>query len=152
MPASRALRRLLRVRELEEDQSRIALESGLAELNRLQNALTITNQRDRRGRQLVAASAQSGELPDRLAGLEEMRSAVRMAEFLAGKIVAAEGKVTELRESFLSTRVQRRQAESLIEETERKDAVEANRRAQQALDDWHRSRRPGANEPRSPKR
>ena len=34
MAVSRALRRLLRVRELEEEQSRLALESALGELQR----------------------------------------------------------------------------------------------------------------------
>lgn len=141
MPVSRALRRLLQVRELEEEQSRLALESAVAQLNRLNGALAATNQRERRGRQLIAGSAQSGELPDRLAGLEEMRSAARVAEVLADRIADAETSVTERRQSFLSTRVQRRQAESLIEQTESRDAVDAARRAQQALDDWHRSRK-----------
>lgn len=141
MPVSRALRRLLQVRELEEEQSRLALESAVAQLNRLNGALAATNQRERRGRQLIAGSAQSGELPDRLAGLEEMRSAARAADVLADRIADAETSVTERRQSFLSTRVQRRQAESLIEQTESRDAVDAARRAQQALDDWHRSRK-----------
>ncbi len=58
MAVSRALRRLLRIRELEEEQSRLALESALGELNRLKHALTATAERDRRGRRLVEASAQ----------------------------------------------------------------------------------------------
>ena len=40
MAISRGLRRLLRVRNLEEEQSRQALESALGELNRLESALT----------------------------------------------------------------------------------------------------------------
>jgi hypothetical protein len=39
MAVSRALRRLLRIRELEEEQCRLALESTLGELNRLESAL-----------------------------------------------------------------------------------------------------------------
>ncbi len=77
MAVSRALRRLLRIRELEEEQSRLALESALGELNRLEASLAAAVERERRGRRLVKASAQTGELPDRLAGLEETRAADR---------------------------------------------------------------------------
>ena len=56
MAASRALRRLLRIRELQEEQSRLALESALGELHRLEHALASTFVRERRGRSLVQAS------------------------------------------------------------------------------------------------
>ena len=39
MAISRALRRLLRIRNLEEEQSRLAVESALVELRRLEHAL-----------------------------------------------------------------------------------------------------------------
>ena len=86
MAASRALRRLLRIRDIEEEQSRLALESALSQLNRLEHALAATAERDRRGRRLVDASARTGELPDRLAGLEETRAAGRHAAALAPRI------------------------------------------------------------------
>jgi len=40
--------------------------------------------------------------------------------------------------------VERRQAETLMEEGETRDARDADRRSQQALDDWFRNRRPRA--------
>src|ERR1039458_373198 len=79
MAVSRALRRLLRIRSLEEEQRRLALESAIGELNRLEHALAATAQQDRRGRRLVEVSARSGELPDRLAGPEETGAATRHA-------------------------------------------------------------------------
>ena len=79
MAVSRALRRLLRIRDLQEEQSRLVLESALGELHRLENAMTATFVRDRQGRSLVQASARTGELPDRLAGLDETRAASRHA-------------------------------------------------------------------------
>jgi hypothetical protein len=75
-------------------------------------------------------------LPDRLAGLEETRAAGRHASALAPRIAAAELDVVALRREFLARRVERRQAETLIQETEAQDAAEAGRRGQQALDDW----------------
>lgn len=140
MAVSRALRRVLRVRDLEEEQCRLALESALSELSRLEHALIATSDRDRRGRRLIEASAHSGELPDRLAGLEESHAAVRRANALIPRIAEAELDVAELRQLYLDKRIERRQAETLIEEAEARDAVEAERRSQQGLDDWYRNR------------
>ena len=83
MAVSRGLRRLLGIRNIEEEQSRLALESALAELNRLERALAAAAERDLRGRRLVETSARTGELADRLAGLEEGRTASRHAAALA---------------------------------------------------------------------
>lgn len=140
MTVSRALRRLLRIRDLEEEQCRLALDSALGELNRLEFALVATAERDRQGRCLVEASARTGELPDRLAGIEETRAAKRHAAVLVPRIAAVRLNVTALCQQFLMKRVERRQAEALIQEIEARNAVEANRRSQQALDDWYRNR------------
>ena len=51
-----------------------------------------------------------------------------------------EDDVAALRREFLGKRVERRQAETLIGETEAQEAVAAGRRGQQALDDWYGSR------------
>jgi hypothetical protein len=140
MAVSRALRRLLHIRDLEEEQNRLGLESALGELRSLERALVAAADRERLGRRLVNASAHSGVLPDRLAGIEETRAADRHAAALEPRIEAMEGCVTALRQAFLLKRVERRQAETLIGETEAREAIEAGRRGQQALDDWHRSR------------
>jgi hypothetical protein len=140
MAVSRSLRRLLRVRELEEEQCRLALESSTGSLHRLQHALEATVERNRRGRRLIESSVQSGELPDRLAGLEEMRAAGRHGAALTPRIANAELDVAALREEFLAKRVERRQAETLIAEIEARDSIEAGRRSQQSLDDWFGNR------------
>jgi hypothetical protein len=140
MAVSRSLRRLLTIRDLVEEQSRLALETALAKLNQLNDALEDTAGRDRRGRRLAAASAHNGELIDRLAGLEETRTAARFAKALAPRVGAAERDVEARREVYFAHRVERRQAETLISEAEAEESAEAGRRAQQALDDWHRFR------------
>jgi flagellar biosynthesis chaperone FliJ len=140
MAVSRGLRRLFRIRELEEEQCRLALESATGTLHSLQHALEATVERNRRGRRLIEASVHSGELPDWLAGLEEMRAAGRYVVALTPRIADAELDVAALREEFLAKRVERRQAETLIKETEARDAVEAGRRSQQSLDDWFGNR------------
>ena len=140
MAMSRTLRRLLRIVDIQENQSRIALESAVGELKRLERLLAAAEVRARGGRKLVLSSAQSGELPDRLAGLEETRAAARRAEVLGPRIANAELEVASLREAFLAKRVERRQVETLIRETEAKDAVVADRRSQRSLDDWYLNR------------
>lgn len=140
MAVSRALRRLLRIRDLEEEQRRIALESAQGELNRLNHAQVATTGRERWGRRLVGESARSGELPDRLSGLEETRTADRLAQALASRIETVQEDVGKLRAEYLAKRVEVRQAETLIKETEARDAFEATRRSQQTLDDWYGSR------------
>ncbi len=84
------------------------------------------------------ASAHSGELPDRLAGLEETRAASAACRG-AGVRGSRMRSWTWPRcgRSFWARRVERRQAETLIRETEARDAIEAGRRGQQALDDWY---------------
>jgi flagellar biosynthesis chaperone FliJ len=136
MAISRAMRRLLEIREIQEEQSQIALESALGELRRLEMALQFAHARERGGRELVAAGAQTGNLTDRIAGLEETRVAARRASALKPRIGEVEQVVNERREALLERRVERRQAETLIREQEFADAVEATRRAQSGMDDW----------------
>lgn len=140
MPASRALRRLLQVRHLEEEQARLSLENALSALHQHEKALTATEERRRLGRRLVASSARSGDLLDRITGLEESRSAACALEFLAHAVELARTQAKASRESFLSVRIERRQAETLIQEASQKESIVAARRAQMELDEWHRSR------------
>ena len=140
MTVSRGLHRLLQLRELEEEQSRLALESALSEFHRLEHALEATTERSRRGRQLVQQSAHTGELPDRLAGLEEGRTAVRHALAIEAAIVKSRQAAEILRENYQVARVERRQVETLVREAEAAEALDADRRSQQSLDDRYGSR------------
>jgi len=136
MAASRAVRRLLHLREMEEEQSAARLESALGELRRLKAVQAAARSCERSGRRLVAASAQTGELADRLAGAEEVIAARRHAAASEPKIRTAEQVVALSREEFLAKRVARRQVELLIRQAEAEEAREAERRAQSETDDW----------------
>lgn len=137
MPVSAALRRLLHVRGLEEEQQRLALETALAGLHALGLALERNRARERRGRRRIASAADQA---DRIGALVETQSATRHAAALVPRIAAVDREVARLREQYLSKRVERRQAETLIRETEAADALEGSRRAQQDLDDWFGAR------------
>jgi hypothetical protein len=79
-------------------------------------------------------------LPDRLAGLEEARTADRIVSVLEPRIKAQEEEVVARRQEYLLKRIERRQAETLIQESEAREAIEADRRGQQSLDDWYGAR------------
>jgi len=139
MAGSRPLRRLLRVLEIEEEQRKLALESAVGELRRLERALDAVGERDRGGRLLIASSARSGEAADRLAGLEESLAAARSASFLAPRIAFSQREVPRLREELLAKKVGRQQAEHVLRKLEARQAAKAARRSQQALDEGHLS-------------
>jgi len=140
MAVSRAMRRLMQVRVLEEELREAVLESAVGDLRRMELALVAAKERERSGRQQVTASAKTGELVDRIAGLEETRAALRHGAALKPRIAEAELEVARRRQEFLAKRIERRQVETLIQKTEAEDAVDAGRRAQQELDDWFLSR------------
>jgi flagellar biosynthesis chaperone FliJ len=130
----------MQVRVLEEELREAVLESAVGDLRRMELALVAAKERERSGRQQVTASAKTGELVDRIAGLEETRAALRHGAALKPRIAEAELEVARRRQEFLAKRIERRQVETLIQETEAEDAVDAGRRAQQELDDWFLSR------------
>lgn len=146
MAVSKAMRRLLRIRNLEEEQSRAVLESAMGELDRLEAARGAADERERRGWGLVKTSARSGELPDRLSGMNEVSVAEECAAVLGKWLEEKKAEAAALREAFLAKRVERLQAETLIEETQARDMVESNRRGQQAADDWYLTRARGNGE------
>ena len=148
MAVSRAMRRLLQVLEIQEEECRAAMESARAELKRLEQALAWSVERERGGRRLVAASAATGEITDRIAGIEETHVAKRIAKALAPRIAESESAVNSRQHEFLGKRIERRQTETLIEEAEALESVEAGRRAQRDLDDWFLSRRAAPGEVR----
>lgn len=139
MAVSKSLERLLHIRDLQEEQHRLALESAAAQLRELESARHAAGETERAGRALVGASVETGVLADRQGGLVQAAVAGRHAELLAQHIARAEVEMKRRHESFLEKRVERRQAETLVNESEARSVVESNRRRQRALDDWHGS-------------
>jgi hypothetical protein len=143
MAVSKTLKRLLHIRDLQEEQHRLALELAAAQLRTLEAAKDAAGETERAGRALVGASVQTGELADRQGGLVQAAAAGRRAALLEQHIAGAEDETKRLRESFLEKRIERRQAETLVNEGEARSDIESNRRSQRALDDWHGSRKHG---------
>lgn len=140
MGSGRLTERILHIRQMEEVESRRALDVALGELVRLELALRAIEQRERTGRSLVVASAKSGEIVDRIAGMEETRSAGRKLAALTVRVRATEDAVASLRQDYLGKRTSRLQAETLVETELAREARTNVRRGQQALDDWYLNR------------
>jgi flagellar export protein FliJ len=135
MPVSRALRRLLHLRTMEEEQRQQTLESALSELHALEHALTDGRDRERLGQKLLVRSFQYGEISDRKAAQVEIETAARCVAVLAPRIAAAGMVVSQARQAYLDKRLERRQAQILIEEAEAQEAAESARQDQQSLDE-----------------
>lgn len=143
MAQARALRRLLRVRDLEEEQCRMAVAATAAELNRLKSMRETALSSGFQGWQMATESAHSGELAARLGAVEQTCAAARVAQLAETRIAQAEAQLSTLREAFLAKRLERRQAETLLKEAEARQAGEEARRMQRAADDWYGARKRG---------
>jgi len=141
MGVSSALELLRRVRKLQEQQEQLALELAVKKQRDLEAARDAAGERERRGRALVGQSVRSDSVEDRQAAVVQAASAGRQARFLAPRVANAEEETARVRQNLLEKRVQGRQTEILIEETAAEEATEADRRNQQALDDWYGSER-----------
>lgn len=136
MAVSRALKRLLRIRDLEEEQCQIALEAATVELRRLESALVNTAERKRRGRRMIEESIRKNDVADRIAGLEEQEAADRLSHALSARILFMQDEVIKRREAYMEKRVERKQVETLLEESAAREKLEQERKQQQGLDEW----------------
>jgi hypothetical protein len=137
MSDARRLRRLHALRMIEEQNQASLLDAAASELRRLNEALNGTRIRDANGRDLLSAGVRSGEMLDRIAGLEESASAARVSCVINERLRRGEGEFRQIREQFLLKRLERSQAETLFHSAVEREAQEALRKGQIALDDWH---------------
>ena len=141
MLVKRTLSRLLRLRELEEEQSRLELELAVAERNRAQQEIAFVTRRQVLGRRNFAAGIVEQNRLARAAALFESEEARRQRLRLYPQLEAADAEVARQQAEFLLRRTGRRQVETLVENERGRAEVEAGRRAQQILDDWYGRRK-----------
>lgn len=145
---------LLRVRHLEEEQSRLQLESALAEELGLDRALQLASGRNLalridvqkamlsvqcNARARAAGQADELMLQRRAAELESERNAQAIAK-LEEQLREARLQSEDLRAAFFAARLRRMQVETVLTEEAAAEALVAGRRHQSALDDWFGSR------------
>lgn len=141
MSRPKTLERLLRIREIEEEQKRLQLDAALAKLESLEKTRDLAAGMERQGRTLIGSSVISGEVADRQTGLMEMEIARRRVRMLALRIASAQKESMERRRDFIDKRIERRQAESLVEQEDSREKLESGRRSQRSVDDWYGARK-----------
>ena len=149
MTIRHSLHRLLRLRSLLEDVSRVELEAKLQGLNQVESALARSQETARASRQRQFAGIVDDRNADRL-------EAQAMSEWVArergGLEKAHHGRTLEVnvaKAAYLERRKESRQVEGIIEAREAAAGVALDRREQRELDDWFgqrsRSARDGKN-------
>jgi len=142
MAEKRVLHRLLRLRELEEELSRVQLEAAVADRDRVAEELAAAAERQALGRKGFVASLGDVDTAERTGGILSMEQARLQRGRIEPRLQAADAGIVRQREEFLSRRIGRRQVETLVEREEAEARTENNRRAQQMLDDWFGRRAP----------
>jgi len=141
MASERVLRRLLRLRELEEEQSRLTLEAAARKRDPVASEMDSAMARCAKGRGEMMRGVGTRDALVRFAGIEEMAIGEVRRERLRARAEDAERELARQREEFLERRTGRMQVETLAGEAALAAQAEADRRAQQMLDDWFGQRR-----------
>ena len=141
MARSRVLERLWRLRELEEEQSRMALEARVVDRNRVAARLSEVREGAMRSRTALAAHLGDPDTAARTGALMELEQSRREQTEIGPRMEQAESEVELRREEFLARRTGRRQVETLLERGQEEAREAIARRAQQMLDDWYGRRR-----------
>jgi flagellar export protein FliJ len=142
MAKRNVLERLWRLRELEEEQSRLELGARVAERNRIaQNLAEVSaNAATSRGEFVVRMG--DPDTAARTGALVELEQARRRQTVIRPRLDHAETEVELRRGEFLTRRTGRRQVETLLDREREAARAETARRAQQMLDDWYGRRGP----------
>jgi flagellar export protein FliJ len=142
MTVKRVLSRLLRLRELEEEQSRLELEAAVGNRNRVAQELTVVVHRQIQGRMDFVNGISEKDTAGRTGAVIEMEQARRQRLRIEPRLESADAVVMRQREQFMARRIGRRQVETLVDQERLAAREQAGRRAQQMLDDWYGRRVP----------
>ncbi len=137
MAEKRILARLLKLRELEEELSRVELEAAVAARDRIEGERNAAEARRVLGRRSFADALGDLDTAERTGGMMEMEQARLLALQIQPHLKVADKEAAHKREEFLARRTSRRQVETLLDNHRRQEETDAGRRAQQMLDDWY---------------
>lgn len=143
MNRGKILARLARIREMEEELSRLRLERAVVERERTLRRWNDAASARAEGRRAFVEGVEKDCPVERVGGLIAAEENRERQAALAPALAEADLEIEQLRVEFLARRTAARQAETLMEEERRQKRAEESRRVQQMLDDWYgrRSRR-----------
>ncbi len=137
MAPKKILQRLLRLRAIEEEQSRLELEAAMREQSRAQQQVALAGQELARGQAHFVEGIAIDHGATRAGGLMETEQARLRQTALKPRLAAAAEEAEQKRAMFMMNWTRRRQVETLVRESEQAAAHETGKRAQQMLDDWY---------------
>jgi flagellar biosynthesis chaperone FliJ len=137
------LGRLHKIRQMEEDQARLGLESAVATLRRAQTQVgeALTAEQAARGRRNYAFVDPDSEPYGWMGPESEAQLQRLLAVRSARTIPRLEQEVQVRRDGFLDRRRERQKLESLLSRAEVQEAMERERKSRAELDDLVQSRR-----------
>ncbi len=138
---SRSLKRILKVRQLVEDQSRIQLEAAVRALAEVEQGIASWQRRSAASRDLARAAMFNEDPESRLAAEIEEELADWRVERLKPIREARLEQVVVCREQFLEHRKLTMQTSSILSKQQAEAEAERLKKAQQALDEWYQSER-----------
>jgi phosphoglycerate-specific signal transduction histidine kinase len=138
---SRSLKRILKVRQLIEDQSRARLEVAMRNLADVERGIAGWQRHGSANRELARAAMIDHDPEERIAAEVEEG----LSKWTIQRLRPVEDKFREqvaiCREQFLELRKQTLQASSLLSKVEAEAEAERLRKAQKALDEWYQTER-----------
>lgn len=138
---SRSLKRILKVRQLVEDQSRAQLEVAVRDLAEVEQGIDCWERRGGASRELARAAIINQDIENRLAAEVEQELSKWRVEHLKPIRETRLERVIECREAFFEHRKLTMQTSSLLGKIEAEAEAERLKKAQQALDEWYQTER-----------
>jgi len=130
------LNRLLRLRTLLEDISRVELEVRLQELTQIEGVLTRSQEIGRAMRQRSFLSIAKDEIASRLQAAAVTEWVAREQDIFEKMHQRKVAEVAAAKSTYLDRRKDSRQVGNVIETRESAMAIERSRREQREIDDW----------------
>jgi flagellar biosynthesis chaperone FliJ len=137
MAGKHVLRRLLRIRELEEDQRRLQLEALVMERDQVASTIQELSDQELAGRHSVIQHILEPDGAARAGALITMQQLRDQISLQQQRLETSEAALQSTRDSYLSSRTARLQIETLLELQLRLAQEQADRRSQQVLDQWY---------------
>lgn len=138
---SRSLKRILKVRQLVEDQSRVQLEAAVRNLAEVEQGIDSWERRGTASRELARAAMINQDVENRLAAEVEQDLAKWRVERLKPIRETRLEQVIACREEFFEHRKLTMQTSSLLGKLEAEAEAERLKKAQQSLDEWYQTER-----------
>jgi ribosome-binding ATPase YchF (GTP1/OBG family) len=138
---SRSLKRILKIRELVEDQSRLRMETAMRDLAQIELNMDRWHRRQMFSREYGFDSLMKSDFEGRLAAEAEEYLSGQRVERLIPVRHNMQQQVFICRSDFLEKRKQTLQASTLLDKAEAEAEAERLKREQMALDEWYQSER-----------